>query len=363
MKVFSRLFIAFLTLGIIGGCSTDVELNADWRNITVVYGLLDKNDTYHYVKINKAYLGDGNALTYAAIRDSSEYAPGQMTAYIDEKINGNVVRTFPLRDTVLNNKSANGIFYSPTHTVYYFVANDLDEAATYELKIQVNGAEDLITAETPLVQDFVISRPFANIPGAPAQTQITFANANSSSSGQYPSEAVKWGEAPNGTRYEVKLVFNYIERTTTGSTNRALEWNIATVQDGAALEKSIDGEQFYTWVRDKIASEPALNPSDLVSRKIQGLDFSVTVAGEDLDTYIDVNQPVTGVVQERPEFTNVTNGIGLFSTRSSEVVTNKWLNKGSIEELCKGQYTYSMEFCTDSAMWPGITTDPQVWCP
>ena len=41
----------------------------------------------------------------------------------------------------------------------------------------------------------------------------------------------------------------------------------------------------------------------------------MTVGTTDLETYINVNQPITGIVQERPSFTNINNGLGLFSSR------------------------------------------------
>ena len=41
----------------------------------------------------------------------------------------------------------------------------------------------------------------------------------------------------------------------------------------------------------------------------------MTIGAQDLKTYIDVNQPFSGIVQERPVFSNIDNGVGLFSSR------------------------------------------------
>ena len=41
----------------------------------------------------------------------------------------------------------------------------------------------------------------------------------------------------------------------------------------------------------------------------------MTVGTTDLETYINVNQPITGIVQERPQFSNINNGTGIFSSR------------------------------------------------
>ena len=50
---------------------------------------------------------------------------------------------------------------------------------------------------------------------------------------------------------------------------------------------------------------------EISSRTINKFSFFI----EDLYTYMAVNEPFEGIVQERPVFTNINNGIGLFSCR------------------------------------------------
>lgn len=363
MKILSKILACASLVGVLSACNTDVDLNADWERTTVVYGLLDKNESTHFVKINKAFLGDGNALVFASIRDSSEFQAGQMNAYVEEIISGSVNRTFPLLDSNMQNKDENGLFYGPEHTVYYFEEPALNENARYRVVVDVQGESDQVYAETGLVQSFNITKPSQNIPGAMVQTQISFAIANPVDTSDYLSYAFIWQGVSEASRYQAYVTLNYIEVTTTDTTERALEWYLGEVRGNDNTEKNIKGYQFYTWVRDRIKNSASLNPSNLVYRKFNGLDFKVVAAGEDLDTYMEVNEPVTGIVQDRPEFTNVVNGIGIFSSRTAEENDYKFLNKNSLEELCKGQFTYDLEFCTDSAMWSGIQSDMQVWCP
>ena len=68
-----RLVFFVFIISLFAACSTDFNINADWQEITVVYGLLNQKETTHYIKINKAFLGEGNALTMAQIEDSSSY--------------------------------------------------------------------------------------------------------------------------------------------------------------------------------------------------------------------------------------------------------------------------------------------------
>lgn len=366
MKQFGVFTIlSFLFAGLFQSCTTDVELEGTWRNITVVYGLLDKNEDIHYVLINKAALGPGNALEYATLRDSLEYDPADVNAYIEEVVSGNVVRTFLLKDTTLNNKGADGIFYSGDHTVYYFNEANLDESASYKLYVEIasSGEVILVKGETELVGSFPISQPLKNFPGAPSQPQISFANANSSITDDYPPLGIKWNGPSTADRYEVKITLNYEEVTATSTAMRSIDWELGTISGASNTETNAEGKSFYQWVDAKIKNNPTLNDPSILNRRFKGLDFTIVAAGEDLNTYINVNQPVTGVVQERPEFTNIDNGIGLFSSRTSESVDFKWLDKFSFEELCEGQYTYSLNFCTDSLYYPEVDDQPSTWCP
>ena len=341
-------------------CSTDVDLQADWEDITVVIGLLDQNDETHFIKINKAFLGSGNAFTYAQVRDSSEYDVSKVDAVIEEKINGNVNRTFQLRDTLLSNKEQ-GIFYAPQHTLYYFEADDLNPNADYELNIEINESNNspkLVAASTPLVKSFIMSKPSANQSATIAFVLGTL----------YHDEEVRWASAENGKRYEVQLVLNYLEVNAADDTvKRAITWNLGTqrildLSGGTQMSKFVAGEDFYKWVSDKITTTPELNSNDVTHRIFRGVDFKITVAADELNTYMELNEPVTGIVQERPAYTNVGNGIGIFSARYSVSRQGKWLNRASIEELYGGQYTNSLHFCSDSlGLWPNNDSDPS-WC-
>ena len=63
---------------------------------------------------------------------------------------------------------------------------------------------------------------------------------------------------------------------------------------------------------------------------------------------MQVNEPVTVIVTERPIFTNVNHGIGIFASKYSTKVST-FLSDGSMLEICAGQKTSGFKFCCDSA--------------
>ena len=81
---------------------------------------------------------------------------------------------------------------------------------------------------------------------------------------------------------------------------------------------------------------------------MDAVEIILTAGNEDLNTYMQVNEPVTGIVTERPIFTNVNNGIGIFASKYSTRVST-FLSDGSMLEICAGQKTSGFKFCCDSA--------------
>ena len=98
------------------GCSTDVDLTAEYQSIPVVYGLLEMEADTQWVRINRTWLGDGNQIEAAAIRDSSEYPVDAISVFMEElqpsadgEITGNeeVTRTWELEAIEVANKELN----------------------------------------------------------------------------------------------------------------------------------------------------------------------------------------------------------------------------------------------------------------
>ncbi|MEL6651823.1 MAG: hypothetical protein AAFQ87_13555 [Bacteroidota bacterium] len=63
--------VALLLMGLLNACSTEVKLNAEPKDIWVVYGILNANDSVQYIRVSRAFLPEGNALEYAKEVDES----------------------------------------------------------------------------------------------------------------------------------------------------------------------------------------------------------------------------------------------------------------------------------------------------
>jgi hypothetical protein len=328
MKKF--LFAALLT-SFIYGCSTDFDINSEWKDITVVYCLLNQNDSVHYVKINKAFLGDGNALTMAADPDSCTYG-NKLEVSMEEWINNVQKHIWYLDTTTIYNKEA-GTFYYPNQVVYKFTAflDTLDQNSQYRLKIKNKKTGKLIYSQTSLVHNFSITKPSG-------------VNAIFHSTNPYQ---VKWYSSKNGKLYQVVIRFNYWEKnidSPNDSTKLSVVWNLGTfnsvgIQGNEDMETSYSGTAFFSYLKDQIPE----NPDMIRHLAVPNVEFIFTVAADELYTYMEVNKPTDGIVQEKPQYTNISNGIGIFSSRY-EIDKSFAMHPTSIDSLYHGQYTKYLGF-------------------
>jgi hypothetical protein len=64
-----------------------------------------------------------------------------------------------------------------------------------------------------------------------------------------------------------------------------------------------------------------------------------------MNTYMEVTEPSLSLVQERPPFTNIVNGIGLFSSRFSKKQNDTlWVNQITKDELKVNPHTKNLGF-------------------
>ena len=69
-----KLGILLVAIVLLTACNDDFSINSEWEDITLVYGLLNSSDSIQYIKINKAFLGEGDVYEMAAVSDSIQYA-------------------------------------------------------------------------------------------------------------------------------------------------------------------------------------------------------------------------------------------------------------------------------------------------
>ena len=345
MKKYLLSISLFLSLLLLVSCETEFSTIAEYKDITVVYGLLDSKDSNQYIKINKAFLTENDVLTYAADPDSNQYL-NKLEVKIEEwSENGNKIQTFELDTTTVYNKEP-GLFYYPDQILYtwnrpqfpfkvnYIIEglNDtvgieyfwLNDKSTYKLNILNTETGKEITAETLLVEDFTITRPGSS------QT-IRFVKDPIS-----PKE-FRWDNAENGDKYEFELRFNYGEWLW-GSDDTTYKYIVLTSAEvnvgsgSGSISFYYSDDNFFTTCENLIPYSDPAKENEVRERYTTFIDIVVSVAETELAKYMEVNEPSSSIVQDKPQYTNVENGIGIFSSRLQKIKSKK-LHSETINDL------------------------------
>ncbi len=307
MKKLFRLLFLFILPAILVSCETDFNVIADYKEVAIVYGLLNQNDSIHYLRINKAFLGNGNALTYAQVADSSSFGANIKVVLIESNVN-NVVLDSIVFDTITLYNKEPGDFYSPGQLFYASTAK-LNENNLYELKIRSKKSNYVVSSKTSLVHDFAFSTPSSGAQSLNFKRSYT--------------QQMKfiWQNALNGKRYQFAMHYNFKELGSSGDTTyRTVDWvfpeQVTEKTDGDfKIDVPYTNEDFFKMCESKIPYTDAAAESAVLKRFSSTCDLEVAVVGDEFNTYLDANGPSTGVLMEKPSYSNITNGIGLFSCK------------------------------------------------
>ena len=136
MRYHRIVLIFLLAFPVFYSCDKELKINADWTEITIVYGILNQAEDTAFIKITKAFLGPGDALEFAKIPDSSIY-PDKLEVKMEAWSGSTLAKTYAFFDTItIHTKEAgDSVFYYPDQLVYYYPTGKLDEDYTYKLTI------------------------------------------------------------------------------------------------------------------------------------------------------------------------------------------------------------------------------------
>lgn len=353
-----KKFFALIMLSVLGfsACETEIDLNADYRQIPVVYGLLEANKEFQFIKINRSFLGEGNALVAALNPDSSFFT--NISPVIEQFNDNEVLKTIALRDTVLPDRE-DGDFYSSPNKYYYFRNTDgfLEPGNNYRLRFNANGKE--VTSETVLLSDFTTSSPrnFAPTVG------IVRNDPNIQNKVEYKNFSVELVASPNVRLYESAITVRY---TTVYLNNSRVEQEVIIpiseditnrITGGDNISNFIPGQQIIGSVGNNAMFETN-NQDSVRYREIGTVTLRVTAATDDFNTYLESVSPASGVVLEKPQFSNINFGdelgVGIFTSRYNYTKEYEW-DSQTLKAFPIATQTEEYRFCSFRPEVQGIS--------
>ncbi|HMO39408.1 MAG TPA: hypothetical protein PKC76_18635 [Saprospiraceae bacterium] len=332
--IMNGLRALFLSL-LLGGCSTDFVLEAEWKDLPVAYGFLSLQDTAHYIRVEKAFLEPGGDATRIARIADSLYYDERTQVQLQRVSNG---QTFTLQrvDGALEGyPRAEGVFATTPNILYKIKADDirLREGETIRLRILRAEPAAPATAETTVLGEI---NPRETNPPSP----MNFG---------YDRNVVFAWDAPIAARlFDLRLLLHYRESTPGAPgvfTSKTLIWvlNSEILRDNdqtPRVSHTIRGEELYRFL------QASLEPVNDRIRILDRVDIQITGVGAELSEFLNIARANAGLTgsQAVPVFTNISGGRGVFSARTAAVRTGLTLNGASLDSLRNGVYTRNLNF-------------------
>jgi hypothetical protein len=331
---------ALIISSIIGlaGCETDFEVNANWQEIGLAYMILDKDESVQYLKLNRLYLNDD--------ADANEIAQIEDSLYFnDEDISARLIEgkeTIPLTRVRISGKEE-GVFSAPEQWVYRTPDGyRIDETKPFKLEIENTRTGYFMSSDIQIAKEGSIRSPISTL------TNMSFATCDRERNLiAYIDRSMEIFSGRRVKFYDFDAVFHYaeIDTLTKDTSYKELNWIIgrslraSNDNGGAKISQRIKGDEFYDFVALKL--EPIEKPNTV--RLPLTMEFLFHGGGQELYDYINVNKPSIGIVQKRPEYTNIENGLGLFSSRVTQSVSFPF-DVCTEVQLVKGEKTADLGF-------------------
>lgn len=292
-------------------CSTDIDLYADYKELPVIYGLLDARADTNFIKITRAFYAEGDVSLSAANPDSSYY-PGKLDVRLVEFCNGDSIREIIL-DTITIHDKQPGVFYAPAQKLYYTTETLPNNSKTekYSYKLKVALPDRLLTTQADLV-----GNDSYDVQSLAVNFSKEYFNA-------VPREFL-FHPAINAGFYEVNMTFTFLEQRTpdADSVPRTMRWYIGRLNDfDLSSNMEMNCYKFYYRPQDFYAKLSEFLGADtaIVGLKRYIGDFPVeviiTAGGEELRQYIHNNDASLGFAQGDNTFSLIDGGYGVFSSR------------------------------------------------
>jgi len=317
----NKLYFALILLISLGmfSCETDIDVNAEYKDITTVYGLINPSESVHYIKINKAFLGAGSALDLAADANNFTYTDGELditVQAIDD--NGDVKTTYStgLGTVIRTEKDIikdQGIFDNSINVLYKFNAS-INRDYMYKVIIINTILNKEVSAESKIVGSTVVSKPSTG-------TKFQFWNGTVAS-GNSLNKSFSVTTGADIGRVGMVVKFNYTEFYTNGmdSSDHSVIMPLGDVQTispiaNESLDWVLQGETFFENISARVSSPSSI--SHFSHRRLENISLDFSLAGTELSTYMEVTAPSSSVNQDKPGYTNVNNGLGIVSSRET----------------------------------------------
>ena len=304
------LAVSFLMLAMFTSCEVEFTPNAPWKEVPVVYCVLDQDDDTSWVRVERCFLSDGDMHDYGLVSDSINYPAGSIRVTLLAYNGGVCVDSLVCRDTLVDRHG--GHFASAAQPMYY-TTGKLNRNCRYKLDVTrvADGSTLATTDSIALIKYDAYDVPSDGIPVSPI-TKPT----NTQGFGFFDRNGTKavcsivWREMENARLYQPVIRFYYGQD---GDTNY-IDLPCSTVARG-----NTSGSLRTEYSREAFLNALKSNLDTLPKQYLMKVDIFLTACTEDLNVYISSLNIAAEADQGREPYSNIRGGKGIFAARRTHV--------------------------------------------
>lgn len=357
MRFYSKLIIIFAAITILfNSCKNELNILAPYKETVSVYALLNPTAARQYVRINKIYLGEGNAYTMATVNDSINYKQGVLKVSLTRSFNGSAANTtvgnptkmeIILNDTVIQTEP--GPFNQNQRL--WFTNDRLYATGEYHLKIQNTQTGNEFTSKALMIDSILqpgtiqpLGSPFYPVPYSPSNPSWYYLDLSVTTL----QRKIKFFSMPNARDYSAIMRLNYVDYLTNGdSIQRTLDYNFSnmsslTLDGGEEIIFNYTSSEYFNFIYNEISSKT--ESASVLNRRVVNIDFIITAGNQDFADFLRISAPSSSVAQDKPAYTNIDGGgYGIFACRST-YYKRKHLANATIDHMASKKPLCDLRF-------------------
>ncbi|MCC6725583.1 MAG: DUF4249 family protein [Saprospiraceae bacterium] len=317
-------------------CSNDFEVNAPWKDIPVVYAMLDAKDSVHYIRLEKAFLtNDEDATEIAKIADSIYYENAKVQ--LERVSNGQLFTLTRVDGNNYGRPREEGVFATDPNWLYRIDSASLKMIPNEQYRIRIDRGNGLpeVTALALMIPPIKLVQPAPNTLGL-----------NFSSTG-VAKTTIAYEAPDSATIFDATLYIKYVEYPASNPSDLnyvTLEWPWAR---GLRRESNSNnfkiervGKEFYEFMKVNIPED------ETKERVFLGIDVELIGADNSVENYVNVSLANAGITasQELPTYSNISEGRGIFASISKVTKYSVGLSTPTRDTLRNGYLTKNLNF-------------------
>lgn len=316
------LITAFACILVFAGCETEINVVNPANPTPVVYCILNQDTTVQYLRLSRSYLTKDASIPTDE-PDSILFARVTRVA-IEEVIDGQVTKRefFTPVDVVKDS----GYFPRQEHWVYradFTVKPETD----YRLIIYIDEYDQIIYSSTYTVGNFEIVNP--------RYPEVRYIH-------MLPDHNLSfyWTKSLNAAIYQLGFLMHYLEMKEDQTLEKEILIPLKSifylVTTDNLFSFPINSTNFYGYLAKVLPADP------MVLRKCLTIDAVVISGGEELGYYMRIQEG--GQDFSLMDYSNIKNGIGVFSSKVLRKIEGFKLTEQSIDSLAYGHATTQLNF-------------------